>query len=186
MSPAGQIDPAAAEQVGGQAVDRFQHCQTPQGGLDSPRRGGPGWVLVVNAGGGMVSSGVTGGEGGVALALQVDRMVVVQGEPVPVVLGQFPLGMEGGQSCGSRFLPGRRMLVVGDVEQVHGPAGQEPAVLLALGHAPYHRRNPAAPAQGAQYPPHLVFLQVQQRGQVGHAGQGHPGGYLQQPPLLVV
>ena len=35
-----------------------------------------------------------GGEGGVALVLQVDRMIVVQGEPLPVVLGQFPIGVE--------------------------------------------------------------------------------------------
>ena len=49
---------------------------------------------------------LTGGEGRVALALQVGGMVVVQGEPLPVVLGQFPLGVKGGQPCGPRLLPG--------------------------------------------------------------------------------
>ena len=85
--------PAAAEQVGGQAVDRFQHGQPSEGGLDSPRRGGPGRVLVVGAAAALFSR-FTGGEGGVALVLQVDGMVVVQGEPLPVVLGQFPLRVE--------------------------------------------------------------------------------------------
>ena len=113
-------------------------------------------------------------------------MVVVQGEPLPVVLGQLPLRVEGGQACGSCLLPGSGMLVFGDVEQVHRPAGQEPAVLPALGHAPHHRRNPAAPAQGAQHPPYFFFVQAQDGRQVGHAGQGHPGGYFQQPSLFVV
>ena len=33
---------------------------------------------------------IAGSEGGVALAFQVDRMVVVQGEPLPVVLWELP------------------------------------------------------------------------------------------------
>ena len=69
------------------------------------------------------ASRITGGEGRVALALQVGRMIVVQGEPFPVVLGQFPLRVEGGQPGGPCLLPGPGMLVAGDVEQVHGPAG---------------------------------------------------------------
>ena len=182
----GPDHPPAAYQVRGQLVDRLKHGQAAQGGLHAPGRCGPGRVLVVNAGGDMVSSGVTGGEGGVALVLQVDRMVVVQGEPLPVVLGRFPLGVECGQACGSCFLPGGRMQVVGDVEQVHGPAGQEPAVLPALGHAPHHRGDPAAPPQGAQHPPYSFFLQGQDRGQVGHAGQGHPSGNPQQASFIVV
>ena len=171
--------------VGGQAVERLQHGQSAQGHFHAPRRGGPGRVLVVGAVASVVVSFTTN-VGGVVLPHQVDRMVVVQGEPFSVVLGQLPLGVEGGQPGGSRLPPGRRMLVVGDVEQVHGLAGQEPAVLASLGHAPHHRGDPAAPSQGAQHPPYLVFLQVQHRGQVGHAGQGHPGGYFQQPPLFLV
>ena len=46
-SAGGGLTLPAAYQVGGQAVDRLQHGETPQGGLDSPRRGGPGRVLVV-------------------------------------------------------------------------------------------------------------------------------------------
>ena len=42
-------------------------------------------------------SGITGGEGRAALAFQVDGMVVVQGEPLQVVLGQFPIQVECGQ-----------------------------------------------------------------------------------------
>ena len=80
---------------------------------------------MVNYGGVLVSC-ITGSEGRVALILQVDEMLVVQGEPLPVVLGQFPLGVERGLACGPGLLPGCRMLVVGNVEQVHGPAGQEP------------------------------------------------------------
>ena len=166
----GPVDPAAAEQVRGQAVDRLQHGKPPQGGLDAPRRGGPGRMLVVGPAAVRVIRISGGGEGGVALALQVGRMVMVQGEPLPVVLGQFALGVEGGQPRGSCFLPGGGMLVVGDVEQVHGPAGQEPAVLPALGHAPHHRGDPTAPAQGAQHSSYLLFVQAQHRDQVGHAG----------------
>ena len=131
----GQVDPAAADQVGGQAVDRFQHGQTTQGHFHAPRCRGPGWVLVVSTVAVRVGR-VTGREGGVVLVLQVDRMVVVQGEPFPVVLGQFPLRVEGGLPGGPGLLPGRRVLVAGDVEQVHRPAGQEPAVLASFGHAP--------------------------------------------------
>ena len=69
----------------------------------------------------------TGGERRVTLVLQVDRVVVVQGKPLVVVLGQLPLGVEGGQPCGPGLLPGCGVLVVGYVEQVNGPAGQEPA-----------------------------------------------------------
>ena len=76
--------------------------------------------------------------------------------------------------------------MVGDVEQVHGATGQEPAVLPALGHAPHHRRDPAAVSKMAQHPPDFFFVQAQHRGQVGHAGQGHPGGNPQQASLIVV
>ena len=102
-------------------------------------------LVVGRIDGATVIYGTGQGEGRVALALQVDRMVVVQGEPLPVALGQFPLGVEGGQPCGPGLLPGLRVLVAGDVEQVHGPSGQEPAVLASFGHAPHHRRHPAAP-----------------------------------------
>ena len=112
-------------------------------------------------------------------------MVVVQDEPFPVVLGQFALRVEGGQPRGSGFLPGRGVLVVGDVEQVHGPAGQEPAVQPALDHAPHHRGYPAAPAQAAQHPSYFLLVQGQHRGQVGHAGQGHPGDDSQESFLFV-
>ena len=152
----GQVDPPAADQVRGQAVDRLQHGQPAQGHLHAARRGGPGRVLVVGAAVVAIIRFTTG-EGGAGLALQVNRMVVVQGEPLPVVLGQFALGVKGGPPGGSCLLPGRGVLVVGDVEQVHGPAGQEPAVLASFGHAPHHRGDPAAPSQGAQHPPYLVF-----------------------------
>ena len=181
----GAVDPAAAYQLRGQAIDRLKHGQPSQGGLDAPRRGGPGRVLVVNAVAGMVNR-ITGGEGRVALVLQVGGMVVVQGEPVPVVLGQFPLGVEGGQPCGSCLFSGRGVLVVGDVEQVNGPAGQEPAVLASFGHAPHQRCNPAAPPQGSQNSSYLLFVQAHHRGQIGHAGQGHPGSYFQQASFIVV
>ena len=130
-------NPPAAQQIRGQGVDRFQHGQAAQGGLDAPGRGGPGRVRVVGATPTALVSRITGGEGGVALVLQVDGMVVVQGEPLPVVLGQFPLGVEGGQACGSCLLPGSRMLVVGDVERFHGPSGQPtrrraPSILLTF------------------------------------------------------
>ena len=49
---------------------------------------------------------ITGGERRVTLVLQVDRVVVVQGKPLVVVLGQLPLGVEGGQPCGPGLLPG--------------------------------------------------------------------------------
>ena len=113
-------------------------------------------------------------------------MVVVHGEPLPVVLGQFPLGVESRQPSGPGLLPGRGMLVVGHVEQVHGPAGQEPAVLSPLGHAPHHRGDPAVSPQGAQHSSYLLLVQAQHRGQVGHAGQGHPGSYPQQASFIVV
>ena len=153
----GPVDPAASDQVGGQAVDRLQHGQPPQGGLDAARRGGPGRVLVVGAAPAVCASCITGGEGGVTLALQVDRVVVVQGEPFPVVPGQFTLGVKGSQPRSPCLLPGRGMLMVGDVEQVHRLAGQEPAVLASFGHAPHHRRNPATAAQAAQHGPHPVL-----------------------------
>ena len=97
-------------------------------------------------------------------------MVVVQGEAFPVFRWKFPLGMELGQPGGAGLLPGAGVPVVGDVEGVHGLAGQEPAVLPALGHAPHHGFNPAATAQGAQHPPQLVLGQAQDGDQVGHAG----------------
>ena len=185
MSPGGRLTRPLRSRVGGQAVDRLQQGQPPQGGLHAPRRGGPRRVLVVGAIAAAISR-ITVGEGRVALALQVDRMVVVQGEPLPVILGQFALRVEGGQPCGPGLLPGRGMLVAGDVEQVHRLSGQEPAVLASFGHAPHHRGHPAAGAQGAQHPSHLFIVQVQHRGQVGHAGQGHPGGYFQQSSFIVV
>ena len=89
MPSAGRLTLPLRDQVGGQAVDRLQHGQPPQGGLDAPRRGGPGRVLVVGAARRLhpVSRIAGGGEGGVALVLQVGGMVVVQGEPLTVVLG---------------------------------------------------------------------------------------------------
>ena len=177
----------AADQVGGQAVDRLQHGQTAQGGLDAPRRGGPGRVLVVGA----ISAlrlfpcRTRCGKWGTVLVLQVRRVVVVQGEAFGEVRRQFPLRVEVGQPGGAGLLPGRRMLVVGDVEQVHGPAGQEPAVLPALGHAPHHGLHPAATAQGSQHSSNPVLGQAEDGGQVGHAGQGHPGDDFQEPSLFV-
>ena len=178
--------PAAAQQVGGQAVDRLQHGQAAQGGLDAPRRGGPGRVLVAGfVPGGILLHRTCDGAGRVDLILQVGGMVVVQGEPLPVVLRQFPLGVESGQPRGPCFFPGRRMLVVGDVEQVYGPSGQEPAVLAPLGHAPHHRLHPAATAQGSQHSSNPVLGQAEDGRQVGRAGQGHPGDDSQQSSLFV-
>ena len=72
------------------------------------------------------------------------------------------------------------------VEQVNGPAGQEPAVLASFGHAPHHRRDPAAVSKMAQHPSYFLLVQTQHRGQVGHAGQGHPGRNPQQAYFIVV
>ena len=141
-------------------------------------------MLVVNAAAICVTR-VSGSEGGTRMTLQVDRMVGVQGETLPVVLGHFPFRVEGGHPGGSCFLSGGEMLVAGDVEQVHGPAGQEPAVLPAFGHAPHQRGDPAAPPQGAQHPSYPLLVQAQHRGKVGHAGQGYPGGYFQKSSLFV-
>ncbi len=84
------------------------------------------------------------------------------------------------------FLPGRGVLVVGDVEQVHGPAGQEPAVLASFGHAPHHGGNPVAVAQAAQHGPDPVLGGSQGGRQVDHAGQRHPPGDSQQSSLFIV
>ena len=86
------------------------------------------------------------GKWGAVLVLQVGRVVVVQGEPLPVVLGQFPFWMKSSLACGPGLLPGRGMLMVGGVEQVNRLAGEEEAVLASFGHAPYHRFHPAAGA----------------------------------------
>ena len=118
--------------------------------------------------------------------LQVGRVVVVQGEPLLEVLGQLPFRMKGGQARGAGLLPGAGVPVVGGVEQVHGLAGEEKAVLPALGHAPHYRGHPAAAAQAAQHGPHPVLGHSCDRGQIGHGGQGHPGGDLQQSSLFVV
>ena len=50
--------------------------------------------MVSSAIAGMVGL-LAGDEGGAALVLQVDGMVVVQGEALPEVMGQFALRMEG-------------------------------------------------------------------------------------------
>ena len=77
-------------------------------------------------------------ERGTLLVLQVGRMVVVENKLFLEVLGQFTLRVKGRQAGGAGLLPGRGVLVVGGVEQVRGPAGQEPAVLASFGHAPQH------------------------------------------------
>ena len=87
--------PPAAQQVRGQGVYRLQHGETAQGGLDAPRRGGPGRVLVVGAVSvGLISYRTRGGKGRALLVLQVVRVVVVQGEAFPEVRRQFSLGVE--------------------------------------------------------------------------------------------
>ena len=93
----------------------------------------------------------TGDKGRTGPVFQVYRVVVVQGETLPVVLGQFPLRVELGLSFGPGFLPGAGVLVACVVEQVHRLAGQEEAMVASLGHAPHHRGRPsrrcaAAPA----------------------------------------
>ena len=88
-------------------------------------------------------------EGGAVLVLQMRRVVVVQGETFREVSGQFPLRVELGQPGGAGLLPGAGVLVTGDVERVHGLAGEEPAVLAPLGHAPAHRGHPARLVQRA-------------------------------------
>ena len=126
------------------------------------------------------------GERRIARPFQVGRVVVVQGEAFPEVLGQFALGVEGGQARGAGLLPGAGVPVVVDVEQVHGLAGQEEAVLASFGHAPHYRGHPAAAAQAAQHVPHPLLGASRGGGQVGRAGQGHPPGDFQQSPLFVV
>ena len=128
---------------------------------------------------------IRGGEGGAFLVFQVRRVIVVQGEPLREVRRKFALGMELGQPGGAGLLPGAGVLVAGCVEGVHGLAGQEPAVLPALGHAPHHRLHPAVAAQGSQHPSHPVLGHAQDGRQVGRAGQGHPGDDPQQPSLFV-
>ena len=113
------------------------------------------------------------------------RVVVVQGEAFGEVRRQFPLRVELGQPGGAGLLPGAGVPVVSYVECVHGLAGQEPAVLPALGHAPHHGLDPAAAVQGSQHPPHPVLGQAEDGSQVGHAGQGHPGDDSQEPSLFV-
>ena len=63
------------------------------------------------------------GEGRIARHFQVGRVVVVQGEPLLKVLGQFALGVEGGQPRGASLLPGAGVPVVVGIEQLHGLAG---------------------------------------------------------------
>ena len=124
-----------------------------------------------------------GGEGGAVLVVQVHGVVVVQGEALPEVRGQFAFLVKGG-SPGQ--LPGGRMPVGGGVEQVHGLAGQEEAALPPLGHAPHHRFHPAVPVQPSQQGPCPVLGHVQHGGQVARAGQGHPRGDFKQALLLLV
>ena len=89
-------NPPAAQQVRGQGVDRFQHGQAAQGGLDAPGRGGPGRVRVVGvvAAAGLIIYRSRTGEGRANLAFQVRRVVVVQGELFRGVRRQFPLWVE--------------------------------------------------------------------------------------------
>ena len=101
-----------------------------------------------------------GGEGGISRVFQVNGMVVVQGEPFPEIGRQFTLRVEGGQAGGAGLLPGAGVLVVVDVEQVHGLAGEEEAVLASFGHAPHYRGYPAAAAQAAQHGPDPVLVQA--------------------------
>ena len=124
-------------------------------------------------------------KGGIALVLQVGRVVVVEGELFREVPGQLALRVELGQSCGAGLLPGAGVLVVGNVERVYGLAGQEPSVLALLGHAPAHRGDPA---RFVQHPQHLqpVLCHAQDGRQVGHAGQGHPGDYPEESSLFLV
>ena len=186
MSSAGQLTRPLRSRSGGQAVDRLQHGQPAQGHLHAPRRGGPGRVLVVCAVAAAVPCLFACGEGRVARPFQVGRVVVVQGEPLPVVLGQFPLGVEAGQAGGAGLLPGAGVLVVIHVQKVHGLAGEEETVLASFGHAPHDRLHPAAAAQPAQHGPDPILGGSQGGRQVGHAGQGHPGGDCQQSSLFVV
>ncbi len=108
------------------------------------------------------------------MTLQMDWMVVVQGEASLVVMGQFSLRMKGGQTCGAGFLPGAGVLVAGNVEQVHGLAGQEEATLSSIGHAPHHRGHTAAAVQQVQHSTDMVFIGSHHGRQVVHAGQEHP------------
>ena len=126
------------------------------------------------------------GKGRVLRPFQVGRVVVVQGETLPEVLGQFALGVEGGQARGAGLLPGAGVPVIVDVEQLHGLAAQEEAVLASFGHASHYRGYPAAAAQAAQHVPYPVLGGSRGGGQVGHAGQGHPWRDFQQSPLFVV
>ena len=183
----GPDHPPAAQQVRGQGVDRLQHGQAAQGGLDAPGRGGPGRVLVAWAvSAGLVPCRLSGREGGTVLVLQVGRVVVVQGESLPEVRRQLPLGVEPGQPLGADLLPGAGVPVAGGVERLHRFAGQEPAAPAPLGHAPHHRLHPARFVQCAQHPSHPVLGQAQDGRQVGRAGQGHPGDNSEQPSLFLV
>ena len=150
----------------------------------------PGRVLVVGSvaatAGFILCRNCTSGEGGTVLILQVRRVVVVQGEALPVFRRQLALRVEPGQGGGPGLLPGAGVPVAGGVEQVHGLPGQEPAVLPALGHAPHHRFNPASDPQGCQHPPQIVLGHPQDGYQVAHAGQGHPGDDSQESSLFII
>ena len=141
-----QVDLAAFEQVGGQPA---------HGHLHTPRRGGPGRVLVGCWAIARMVSLFTGDNGRPSLVFQMGRMVVVQGETFLEVLGKFALRVKGRQPCGPGLLPGAGMVVVGDVQRIYGLACEEPAMLPALGHASHRRGDPAAAAQATQHPSYV-------------------------------
>ena len=88
-------------------------------------------------------------------------------KPLVVVLGQLPLGVEGGQPCGPGLLPGcggagGRLRRAGQRPGGSGTSGAANILLTFSSFSPQHR------------------------GQVVHAGQGHPGSYPQQASFIVV
>ena len=128
---------------------------------------------------------LSGGEWRFARVFQVGRVVVVQGEPLPEVVGHLALWVKGGQAGGAGLLPGAGMLVVGDVERFHSLAGEEEAVLASFGHTPHDGLNPAAGAQPSQHGPYPVLGHIRRGSQVGHAGQRHLGVDSQQSSLFL-
>ena len=120
---------------------------------------------------------------------QVGRMVVVQGEPLPVVLaGSSTLGVEGGQPCRPVASSlGAGVLVVGECRAGPRPAGSGTS---GAGGARSCPAPPGLPSRRRRRAPRIrptfLFVQAHHRGQIGHAGQGHPGSYFQQASFIVV
>ena len=160
-------------------VHRLQQGQPPQTGLHPPTGGRPGRMLVPAAARILILHPPVGHEGRVDQPLQVGLALVVRSEALPQLRPSGPVPT--GQRRGPHRLPGRRMLVVAGVEQIHRAADQKPP----LRHPPPHRRHPAAPPQRVQHPPDVPLRSSHDGRQVARARQGHQPRDPEQTPLLL-